>query len=800
MDEQGTIKWFNIKKGYGFIQRTGKPDLFIHINQWRGPTGTQPQEGEQVTFVEGQGKKGPEAQHVQPADDALKHPTQRDSRVSTSSTPPTVQPPASVFTSAYRFLNPYNFIRYLPQPTIDKNATNERVLLWRCPPPPHDRYVGLSGKITCEVENSTPLFVSDSHAIQKGENDHYTYRFFEYEGKPAIPASSLRGMVRSVFEIVTDSCLGVFDGRKLSEHFDSRRAPWLVPARVEKDGDKWLLRLLPGATRLQTETPGQLSPDGPQYAAWAAAYWPESPSKTLRAIPPKGFQLGKKQKELRDNFIQRTETTFRNPDNIQHGEACYALLRPFQHPHPKVRFWDVVEVRRERKDFPLNMQDSVIGGWLCITNQNIEAKHSERFFFPQDSNLIRELPEAVRKNYEALIADYQHRHARTVEKHQKGQKKDKEMALSRFIYDKAEAHLQGEELVYALLSGDEKSPTVEFIAPVAVPRITYQQSVADLLAHYMHILPCQEYDKLCPACRIFGWVNPDPPKNEPECITAYAGRVHLSHAHHLSDQGTLVDTPLAILSTPNPTTTQFYLLNKDGSPDAYVDYNIPDAQLRGRKIYRHHGQADPKEYTYQGKTLSDQHRTVRGAFKPGAKFEFTVEFENLMPVELNALLYALELEEGLFHRIGYAKPLGFGSVTVDVKSLTLLDWTTRLATIDSEAGWQIIEIQPEEIVARKTMFLDHMRDLYGVEEVNTLLSELRTLLSSPPEHLPIHYPRPTQILDIEDHPQFEWFVGNNKRVEQYPRGKTHYEPVVLPKAEEDTVGLPLVKVDGKPGR
>jgi CRISPR-associated protein (TIGR03986 family) len=701
------------------------------------------------------------------------------------------------YSSGYVFLNPYNFIRYLDTPKVDQDTSTDQQLLWRCPPPPHDRYLGLSGQITCEVEAMTPLFVSDSHAIEKGENDHDSYRFFEYDGKPALPASSLRGMVRSVFEAVTNSCFGVHDDQKLSKHFESRRAPWLVPARVEKEGTEWCLRLLPGSTKLQIERrPGGGSPDGMQYAAWAASYWPISPSKTLRAIDPKRFRLGGKQRRIRDKFIKRTKTAFRNPDGVKHGEPCYAMLHEFQHPHPKVKFWDVVEVRRCLEDFPDNQQSDATEGWLCINNQNIEAKHSERFFFSRENSRVIDLPETVREEYEALIKDYQRRHAKTVDKHKQGKRSADEASLSRFIYDDEESRLQGGELVYALLSGTISNPTIEFIAPVAVPRISYSHSVGDLLLQYPHLLPCKDYAKLCPACRTFGWVHPKPPEGSPDIVTACAGRVRFSHARHLSDNGTLEDTPLAVLSTPKPTTTQFYLLDENGNPHPEVDYNKRGAQLRGRKVYRHHGEADPKEYEYQGKEPSDQHRTVRGALKPGARFEFTVDFENLMPVELDALLYALELEDDLVHRLGYAKPLGFGSIKVRVSSLKALNWTERFGSIALEAGWQEAETE-QEIKRRKACFLTQMKGLYGAEAFDTILADLHALLGSPPEGLPIHYPRPKEELDIENHPQFEWFVGNKKRVEGWPKGKIDYPPVTLPKADED--GLPLIDAKGEPG-
>jgi CspA family cold shock protein len=63
----GTVKWFNSEKGYGFIQRdNGGDDLFVHFRQVNNPNGgrVELQEGQQVSFEVGQGQKGPQAENV----------------------------------------------------------------------------------------------------------------------------------------------------------------------------------------------------------------------------------------------------------------------------------------------------------------------------------------------------------------------------------------------------------------------------------------------------------------------------------------------------------------------------------------------------------------------------------------------------------------------------------------------------------------------------------------------------------------------------------------------------------------
>ena len=63
----GTVKWFNEKKGYGFIEREGDDDVFVHHSAIQGEGFKTLQEGQKVTFDVTQGQKGPQAENVMPA-------------------------------------------------------------------------------------------------------------------------------------------------------------------------------------------------------------------------------------------------------------------------------------------------------------------------------------------------------------------------------------------------------------------------------------------------------------------------------------------------------------------------------------------------------------------------------------------------------------------------------------------------------------------------------------------------------------------------------------------------------------
>jgi cold shock protein len=64
--EQGTVKWFDSVKGFGFIERTEGNDVFVHQSSILMEGYRNLEEGQRVEFVVTEGPKGPQAQQVIP--------------------------------------------------------------------------------------------------------------------------------------------------------------------------------------------------------------------------------------------------------------------------------------------------------------------------------------------------------------------------------------------------------------------------------------------------------------------------------------------------------------------------------------------------------------------------------------------------------------------------------------------------------------------------------------------------------------------------------------------------------------
>ncbi|MDA1180650.1 MAG: RAMP superfamily CRISPR-associated protein, partial [Planctomycetota bacterium] len=123
------------------------------------------------------------------------------------------------------FHNPYSFVPAPPRKTDDSELGNG-------PPVPHDAFdpKRYSGRIRVRMVVKTPVLVPDTDPanIQEGKNGHKTFRLrVDENGLPSIPASSIRGMLRSAFEATTNSRFGRFSsGHKTKIQYRETQKPF----------------------------------------------------------------------------------------------------------------------------------------------------------------------------------------------------------------------------------------------------------------------------------------------------------------------------------------------------------------------------------------------------------------------------------------------------------------------------------------------------------------------------------------------------------------------------------------------
>jgi CRISPR/Cas system CSM-associated protein Csm3 (group 7 of RAMP superfamily) len=163
----------------------------------------------------------------------------------------------------------------------------------------------------------------------------------------------------------------------------------------------------------------------------------------------------------------------------------------------------------------------------------------------------------------------------------------------------------------------------------------YQRSLNRIFA------TCFQAGNLCPACRLFGMVS-----NKSQ----FLGKVSFSDAPaDKFERGE--PTTLKPLMEPKPRHTSFYQ---------------PNGEIAGRKFYFHH---DSIKTTMQRTDFTKTVVPLLGLNEQGESqsvFEFAVNYTNLTPKEYNLLVFSLVLTQDMRHKIGGGKPLGLGTVKIEI--------------------------------------------------------------------------------------------------------------------------------------
>lgn len=631
------------------------------------------------------------------------------------------------------FINPYTFI---PIGAKEPNRKN-----------PKDALVGeklYDGYLDCSLEIKSSTYIpntSKKFEYLGDGTEHYFYDFFSYEDLsncatnaipnkppkfPRIPGSEIRGMVRNVYEQLTNSCLSVID----EENLPYKRTPTPKEAGLLDIASMKLYK----AERVMLNSRNR-------YADVATGGVKVSPGT---------YQTGD------EVYIVKSATTFvtsngyiTNTHTIKSIRGAVGAIAAHE-----CKGYVIIGESFGRKKH----HDSVIigqydaAGMLKGACYNITEADISRF-------------EAVLDRYDLGLTSDHHGYKayRSVYENMR----EKNMGLLPIFYSEVGGNI--------------------YLSPAMITKEVFEHTISDILRdnHNRHE-PCSGDDGcFCPACRLFGMVGKgkekkaiasrlrftdtevfeNPKFDEPRVPEVLGTPRYSSTEFYLKVPAKELGAELW--------NYDYYVKYHGTGIYATTEAAPYEAKLSGRKVYWKG--IDKLEDAPLTSIVEKKCREVRNyikdkqlkmrqairALKAGNKTNFRIYFENITGDELGNLLFCLNLQEDALNRIGKGKPYGMGAVKTEVKGVNI-----------TEYGLEDGEIK----TYTKTVSQDEFKyeDSYK-HNVKNIVKYLTPLTGKEAEI--VEYPKPE---DNEDGKIFEWFVKN--------RGTTILQPKLgqtLPELQKD---------------
>lgn len=490
---------------------------------------------------------------------------------------------------------PYNFVP-LPDRVIAFNPAGD-----------HSRYVHYTGQIVCKLTTETDLYIrsgltaSEYAASQQNAqpvdppqranleeliaalqtNPKNKPQFFSTtnSNQPVIPASSLRGMIRSLVEIASFSKVGWVSDRRL------------------------IFRTIGDKSNIGTDYRERLLEDTPlkekRYTPKTEAGYIELDENNNWCIRPA--------RKVQGCSFTRAFSKFnipKIPDVLEPTQFSHVCKIWYQLGNLVYRKYTKVEIKYFNvQDLSSNDKSGFEQGYIVYSG-NMGNKKSEALVFPLDGNAqLIEIPHDLVQIYRDQLSK-------------------EAIAL---LGD--QGVLQDGCPVFYLIENGK----LIFFGHNQMLRLAHRSSPKESIPHEIN-------DNSLPdlAEAIFGYVRQNADKKE----QALAGRVFFSNAHLAPEQGdVLKETQIPqILASPKPTTFQHYLVQENVNKDQLDHYSSQNATIRGRKLYWHQRplsayMGDNPEARTKIRNAPKQYTCITPV-KPATTFEFIIRFENLSDIEL----------------------------------------------------------------------------------------------------------------------------------------------------------------------
>lgn len=550
-----------------------------------------------------------------------------------------------------------------------------------------------SGHLDIELHTHSPLYVRNG--VIKDDPDTEKTRFNHHQNRYFIPGSSLKGMLRSVLEIMSfgrisdkidDVTLAQRDFSNEDLYPKGTFARDIQCGWMKKVGDKYMLK--------DCGKPGRITHEALSGIARNATGQTISEYYIRHFDATKAnLKTAKSKYSLFFTAISGKEYGFE-----QDQEAKPGGLSKYICTEPGQKRGRIVCTGQPAKFVP--------------NAGKLKAKHSEFVFFTShndfnvvDSQVIKNLQVAFFDGEANESVDWKWRKEQLerseeipvfFRRNEQGSIKD--MGLS-FLYKMAYDH-SVKELARQNDEGNEKAPDL--------------------------------------ADTIFGYVDGQ---------RALKGRVQIGHAFV---QGAA--EPLAlqndVLSGPKPTYYPTYVRQVGGK---YLTYDDENARISGWKRYPIRTDGSVSQNAQKSITKNETNNTkVTSAFIPlkaGATFRFRINYHNLRRDELGALISAITFHNtpGTYHSLGLAKPLGYGKISLTILKQTEEERKNYLRVFEgfmrSEvSNWHLSE-QLQELVAMalpkatatETSYMTEPKDFTEARKANEYLKKHSLVYSPAPE-------------------------------------------------------------------
>ena len=482
---------------------------------------------------------------------------------------------------------------------------------------------GISGHLTCQITLMTPTFVGGV-TNKSDDSTPKVLTHYERNDKPAFPANSLRGMVGSLIESLSQSALRVLH----DEEYSVRQVT--SAASHKKLGKVILVKGVPHICKLGDGfTPPYLKVRRTSANAFIGSDGNASSVTDVNAY-----------------YNPTSETIKQNPD-ADHNQLIYGSLLVLDPPLPA-------------NGEPAGNQPT------RVYEKFVENSAATKKWLPIPANVLEVYKTLIKQRTEGSepILPYRYRH------------------LEHLYINPA----QLKEGMFVYYSLDTQHNIAE-ISPSQIWRSLVPKTTHELFLNET-LLPLgaknQKRETLSPAEMLLGVVELLPEKKTEEdkghTTKNLASRVRFTDALPKSLEVKQLDcTTLKILARPKPPSPAMYF-HKPGQPGKYLSKQdllnrVIPVIANGRKYYLHHPpkqvekrQAN-KHYWETAHAEKDLNQKV--AIRPletDQTFLFNVYFDNLSNAELALLKTALVPNDKYQHRLGLGKSLGLGSIAIAIKT------------------------------------------------------------------------------------------------------------------------------------